>query len=135
MDASRFYCAYVDYGDWDMIDRPFVDGYHWNISNHGDDNINSSSKIDPSSLDPSSSSNDESTSCTPSMIGSPQGAGTIILSSFIQTLTILIEGLGGTSGNNSDFSVNAISDAIHGNEDCIPQASVHVNQNQNSMGF
>ena len=49
MNTARFYCALVENGDlldgnWDLIDRPLVDGYqsHRNIANHVDGERNRS---------------------------------------------------------------------------------------------
>ena len=51
------------------------------------------------------------------IIGSPKVTEVPLLYFFIPTPASSMASVGGTSGNNSDFSINAKSDAISGNED------------------
>ena len=50
----------------------------------------------------------------------------------IPTTAILKAGTGVISGDNTDFGVSKKSDANSDNEDLIPCASAHANQNDNS---
>ena len=113
---------------------PLLDGSHGNLANSGDDNIGGSSKLDPSSIYPYYSSNDNSTDCILSVLGTPQGMGALMLYYFIQPPIILVAGADVASCDNDAFGVNAKSDTISEDEDFIPQASTHANQNENSIG-
>ena len=119
-----------------LRDRPLLDGSHGNLSNYGDVDSDSDgySKLDCSSLYPSSSSNDRTTARIPYVIDSIQGKEAPLLSSFIQNPAIFTAGSGVASSDNVAFGINIKSDAISGNRDFIPRAYVQVNKNVNSTG-
>ena len=99
----------------------------------GNGNSDSSSKTNPSFIDPSSNINYDSSDCNPSDIDFLEGASTPLLYYFISTPAIVAIGAEDTSGDNSAFDIKSKSDTITGNDYFIRHDSVHANKNNNSM--
>ena len=88
-------------------------GSHGNLVNHGDGNIDGSLNFYPSGIFPSSSSNYESITCIPSILGPPRSSGVPLMSSLIQSPEILMVVTDGGRHDNADFGVNAKSNVIY----------------------
>ena len=115
--------------DHNMVDRPLLAGYNGNLENRDNGNSNVSSNICPYILCPYYYSNDNSTSFNPSIIVTHRGTIPPLLSYFIETPTIFTVVADSASGDNATFGFNKKSGAISENEDFIPQAFGHADQN------
>ena len=113
----------IKYGH--LVHCPQVRG---NLANHGNGNINGSSKLDSYCCSSYYSSYDDATACTTSNLGFPQVMGNMLFSSFILTPSILAGGTGSASGDNSAFDSQAKSESIAENYDLISRASLYANQ-------
>ena len=92
MDQAIFNCDQVDDGDWDLRDRPLVDGSNGKFANHSNGFSGRSSKLYPYSLYPSSSYNYDPYPLIPSVIGFLQIEGMLFLSDRDTRDTPLLDG-------------------------------------------
>ena len=106
MDAAKFDCAQVYDGYQTLRDRPLFGGYHVNLKNCSDGNSSGYSKLDPSSISPSSSSNDDSPACISSVIGSPQGVGASLFPDQSLIYGLILDGSHGNLENHGDGNSN-----------------------------